>query len=126
MGYILLTEDDALLNRMYQEKLEHDGFIVKTAENGEDALALIKEEKPDLMLLDIMMPKMNGLEVLQHMKANSKTKHIPVIMLSNLAGGIEPQEAMKLGANAYMVKADNLPDIVIEKMKAILASLAEK
>jgi CheY-like chemotaxis protein len=121
MGYILLTEDDALLNRMYQEKLEHDGYTVKTAGNGEDALTLIKKEKPDIVLLDIMMPIMNGLEVLKRLKANPKTKHIPVLMLSNLAGGIEPEEAMALGADAYMVKAENLPDTVVEKIKEVLA-----
>ncbi len=122
MGYILLTEDDALLIRLYQKKLSHDGFEVRTAENGLEALALVKKEEPDLILLDIMMPKMNGLEVLKKMKDDPKTKSIPIIVLSNMSGGNDPDVALEMGAAAYLVKSDNPPDVVVAKVKEILAA----
>ena len=122
MGYILLTEDDALLIRLYQKKLSIDGFDVRVAENGLEALDIVKEEKPDLILLDIMMPKMNGLEVLKKLKSKAKTKHIPIIVLSNMSGGNDPDVALEMGAAAYLVKSDNPPDVVVAKVKEILTA----
>lgn len=122
MGYILLTEDDALLVRLYQEKFKRDGLEVRVAGDGEEALAVVHAECPDLILLDIMMPKMNGLEVLKKLKAKASTKHIPVIILSNLSDSKYPLQALELGAVDYLIKVDNPPDVIVAKTKEVLAA----
>lgn len=121
MAKIALIEDDALLVRMYQKKLESDGFEVVTAEDGKSGLDLIAKEKPDLVLLDIMMPVMNGFEVLEQLKKEESTKKIPVVILTNL--GTDEEDANKgleLGAIAYLIKSDVVPADVVAKAKEIL------
>lgn len=121
MAKILLVDDDALLVRMYQKKLENDGYIVATADDGETALQKVSELKPDLILLDIMMPKLNGLDVLAILKENQATANIPVILLTNVGGSDEDaQRGLEMGAVAYLVKASNRPKAVVEKVKEIL------
>lgn len=121
MAKILLVDDDPLLVRMYQKKLENDGYEVATADDGDLALKKVDEFNPDLILLDIMMPKVNGYEVLKKLKANTQTKNIPVIMLTNVGASDEDVEkGMELGAVAYLVKAGNRPVAVVEKVKEIL------
>lgn len=121
MAKILLVDDDALLVRMYQKKLENDGYIVATADDGEEALQRLQELKPDLILLDIMMPKLNGLNVLAILKENQATANIPVILLTNVGGSDEDaQRGLEMGAVAYLVKASNRPKAVVEKVKEIL------
>jgi len=119
---ILLVEDDPMVVRMYQRKLELEGFKVSLAFNGEEGLAALKKEKPDFILLDIMMPKMNGIEMLKMMKKDRETKDIPVVMLTNL--GDKPEDVQKckeLGAEDYWVKANVSLKEVVEKIKKILA-----
>ena len=107
--------------RMYQKKLVNDGVDVETAEDGEEALEKITSFDPDLLLLDIMMPKKNGLEVLEEMKNSDKMKNIPVILLTNVSGSEEDIErGLELGAVAYLTKAGNRPDAVLSKVKEIL------
>ncbi len=115
---VLLVEDDAMIVRMYQRKLEHDGFKLNLAFNGEEGLAAVKKERPDIILLDIMMPKMNGIDTLKALKADAQTKDIPVIILTNLGDRPEDVEKAKgLGAADYLVKANiSLPQLV-EKIK---------
>lgn len=122
MGYILLAEDDDLLVRLYHGKFKNDGYEVRAATNGEEALAEVMKEKPDLVLLDIMMPKVNGIEVLRRLKANLETQDIPVIALTNLSSAADTEKVLELGAVAYMVKADNLPSVVVAKVKEVLAA----
>lgn len=118
---VLLTDDDPMIIRMYQRKLEHDGFKVNLAFNGEECLEAVKKEKPDIILLDIMMPKMNGIDALKALKAGANTKTIPVIILTNLGDRPEDMEkAKQLGAAEYIVKANIcLPDLM-EKIKSII------
>lgn len=121
MAKILLVDDDALLVRMYQKKLENDGYIVATADDGESALQRVQELKPDLILLDIIMPKLNGLDVLAILKDNQATANIPVILLTNVGGSDEDAaRGLEMGAVAYLVKASNRPKAVVEKVKEIL------
>lgn len=121
MAKILLVDDDPLLVRMYQKKLENDGYAVETADDGDVALQRVDEFNPDLILLDIMMPKMDGYEVLKQLKANDSTRNIPVIMLTNVsATDADLEKGMELGAVAYLVKANNRPSAVVEKVKEIL------
>src|SRR3989344_492693 len=122
MAKILLVDDDSLLVRMYQKKLANDGYTVATAANGVDALQQVVDFKPDLVLLDIMMPKMNGLEVLSRLKDHPETSKLPVILLTNVgASDDDAQRGLEMGAVAYLVKASNRPKAVVDKVKEILA-----
>ncbi len=122
MAKILLVEDDPLMIRMYQRKLLNDGFEVDIAVNGEEGLVKVRSVNPDLMLLDRMMRKLNGLQVLERMKADPVLAKIPVIILTNLGGSQEDIEhGLELGAVAYLVKSAYRPDQVLSKVKEILA-----
>lgn len=104
---ILLVDDDPLIIRMYQNRLSTDGYKVCTAQNGEEALAEVAKEKPALILLDVMMPQMNGVETLKVLKKEEHTRDIPVIILTNLGDREEDvQNAKKLGALEYLVKSE--------------------
>jgi len=111
---ILLAEDDEFLQRMYATKLAGSGFEVLVASDGEKALALIKKNKPDVVLLDILMPKMDGFAVLEAVKTDPGTKSIPVILLTNLSEVSDIKKARKLGANDYLIKSHFLPSEVIK------------
>lgn len=120
---ILIVEDDELMSRMYQTKLTFDGYDVLTAFDGESGLAMAGKELPDLILLDVMMPKMDGLQVLEKLKADTKTKNIPVIILTNLGGMKSPEvKGMELGAVDYLIKSDMTPAQVVEKIKSHIKS----
>jgi two-component system alkaline phosphatase synthesis response regulator PhoP len=116
---VLLVEDDPMVVRMYQKKLTMDGYNVSLAFNGEEGLAAIAKDRPDIILLDIMMPKMNGFEVLNVLKNDESLKNIPVIVLTNMDDRSEHMEKIRqLGANDYLVKANtSLKDLsaIIEK-----------
>jgi DNA-binding response OmpR family regulator len=117
---ILIVEDDNFLLSMYKTKLELEDYSVLTAINGESGLKMVKEKKPDLILLDIIMPKMNGFDVLKEVRADKNVKNIPVIMLTNLGQKEDIKKSFKLGANEYMIKAHFLPSEVVEKVKKFL------
>lgn len=121
MAKILLVDDDALLVRMYQKKFENDGYEVETANDGDVILTKVSKSKPDLILLDIMMPKINGLDVLKKLQENKVTKKIPVILLTNVGGSDEDvNRGLELGAVSYIIKALNRPSLVVAKVKEIL------
>ncbi len=120
---VLLVDDDPLILRMYHRKLTDDGYAVATATNGEEALGQVAKEKPDLILLDVMMPKMNGVEVLKRLKADERTKDIPVIFLTNLGDSTDDMEKAKaLGASEYLVKAD----VSLKQLSERVASIVGK
>ena len=113
MARILLAEDDRFLRKAAEARLRQHGFTVFTAVDGEEALRLARAEKPDLLLLDLIMPKVQGFEVLKALKQDPATAAIPVIVLSNLGQERDVQQAMELGALAYFVKAHlSLQDLV--------------
>lgn len=114
---ILLAEDDIILSELYTERLKQEGFTVVHASNGEDALILVTETKPSLIILDIMMPKMNGLDVLKNLKENPETMNIPVIIVTALVQEIEKINKMMNQADAYIVKSEVLPGEIIEQVK---------
>jgi DNA-binding response OmpR family regulator len=121
MAKVMIVDDDPLMVRMYQKKLTNDGYDVMTAGDGMEALEKLESQKPDLILLDIMMPKLNGLDTLKKIKADSKTKDIPVIMLTNVGASDEDADrGLELGAVAYLVKAGNRPADVVSKIKEVL------
>lgn len=110
---ILLAEDDRFLRRAAEATLRQRGFTVLTAADGEETLRRARAEAPDLILLDLIMPKLQGFEVLRALKGDSATAHIPVIVLSNLGQPTDVQRTMESGAAAYFVKANlSLQDLV--------------
>ncbi|MFA6096782.1 MAG: response regulator [Candidatus Paceibacterota bacterium] len=117
---ILVVEDEATLQKALNDVLVGEGFDVVSALDGEKGFQLAKEEKPDIILLDIILPKMDGFEVLTNLKATEETKEIPVIILTNLSDLENIQKALDLGANTYLVKADFHLDDVLKKVKATL------
>src|SRR3990172_10946482 len=103
MAKILIVEDDLLVSRMYQRAFISEGFNVDLAANGREGLKKAQEGRPDLVLLDIMMPEMNGLEVLSALKTDEALKAIPVVVLTNLSGTRDAEAAMAKGAAEYLV-----------------------
>ena len=118
---ILLVEDDKFLRDLCLRKLEKTGFKVLTAFDGEEGLKKIKEEKPILVLLDIVLPGLSGFEVLKQIKTNPQTASIPIIVLSNLGQKEDIEKGINLGAEDYIIKADNTPNEIVEKVEEIMA-----
>jgi DNA-binding response OmpR family regulator len=114
---ILLVEDDFFLGDIYQTKLAVEHFDVSVAQDGVEGVRKAVAEQPDLILLDIMLPKMDGLEVLKKLKEDEKTKHIPVILLSNLGQDFVVKGGIEMGAVDYLLKSDLTPREVIQKIK---------
>lgn len=117
-----MVEDDPFLQSMYMTKFELEGFEVYSANDGELGAALALEKIPDIILLDILMPKMDGFEVLQHLKADKKTSNIPVIMLTNLNQKEEVEKCLVLGADDYLIKAHFMPTEVVARIIKLLNS----
>ena len=126
MAKILIIEDDALISRMYKKALSFEGFEVAVARNGREGLEEAQRTSPELILLDIMMPKMNGLEVLQRLKADEKLKKIPVVVLTNLSGTQDAQKAKQLGAKDYLVKSEYKPKEIADKIKSMIGGSPQK
>jgi DNA-binding response OmpR family regulator len=117
---ILLVEDDAFVSDIYQTRLEQEGYGLVLASNGMEAMKKIEEGIPDLILLDIVMPYMDGLEVLKKLKAQEKWKKIPVIILTNLSQKEEVEEGLGIGADDYLIKSHFTPTEVVGKVRNIL------
>ena len=120
MKKILFIEDEEALQKTLGEVLKQEGFEVVSAFDGEAGLNLVKSAKPDLILLDLVMPKMTGFEVLTKLKADEETKNIPVIVLTNLESIGDVGKAIEAGATTYLVKAQYSLDEVLEKVKKAL------
>lgn len=117
---ILLVEDDEFLAELYATKLKLEGFEVVLAPDGEKGVKLAKSKAPDLILLDIILPKMDGFEVLKEIKADPATKPIPVILLTNLSQKDEVKKGLSLGAVDYLIKAHFMPSEVVQKITQVL------
>ncbi len=117
---ILLIEDDPFLLSMYSTKFEIEGYAVACAEDGVKGLKMAEVEKPSIILLDVMMPKMNGFEVLEGLKKKDNIKDIPVILLTNLNQKNEIEKGLSMGAIDYLIKAHFMPSEVVEKIKQVI------
>lgn len=117
---ILIVEDDVMLNKIYQTKLGLLGYSVYSSYDGDEGLKKADDLMPDLILLDLMLPKKNGFEVLETLKQNLKLNHIPVIILSNLGQEADISRAMQLGAVDFLVKSNVKLESVISKVEDIL------
>lgn len=117
---VLLAEDDIFVSDIYNLKLQKEGFEVILVPDGREAIKRLETETPDLIMLDIMMPYMDGMDVLEAIKKDDRLKNIPVLMLTNLSEKENIEKAMKMGANDYLIKAHFTPSEVINKVKALL------
>jgi DNA-binding response OmpR family regulator len=118
--HVLLVEDDVFLSGIYQKKFEMEGFKISAADNGEKGLADAKKKKPDIILLDVLLPKMDGFSVLKELKADPSVKNIPVILLTNLGQKDDVAKGLEAGAVDYMIKAHFKPSEIVEKVKQVL------
>lgn len=118
---ILIIEDDPLLVNMYKTKLTMEGFNVLTAEDGQQGLRLAVQQKIDFILLDIMMPKMSGIELLTSLRQSIRGKSIPVIVMSNLIDEDKVKQATALGVKEFLVKSNVTPSQVVEKIRQYIA-----
>jgi len=117
---VLVVEDDAILRKTLVEFLKKENFEVESASDGEEGIEKAKSGDYDAILLDIIIPKKNGYEVVKEMKANDSTKNIPIILLTNLDRVEDIQKALDLGATTYLVKADYKLEEISKKVKEIL------
>lgn len=122
MAKILFVEDDPLIVKIYSTRLTADGYQVLAAENGEEGLRIAEQELPDLVVLDIMMPKMDGYAVLEKIRANEKLSLIPILIYSNLTQEEEIARAKKMGATEFITKANVSPTEMVAKIKQYLPS----
>jgi DNA-binding response OmpR family regulator len=120
MTTIAIIEDDQVISQMYRMKFESDGFAVHVATNGKDGITLVEETTPDVILLDMQMPGMNGDEALAEIRKHDWGKHIPVIVLTNLGEEEAPKNLRSLGIESYIVKADLTPRQVVDRVKQTL------
>lgn len=120
MTKIVIVEDDQVINQMYRMKFEAAGFDVATASDGEAGVAMVHKTKPDIILLDLQMPHMDGATALQHIRKESWGEKIPVIILTNLGAEEAPKELKTLGIHSYIVKAELTPSQVLARVKEAL------
>jgi DNA-binding response OmpR family regulator len=119
---IAIIEDDQAISQMYRIKFESEGYIVETAENGVLGLELAEKMKPDIILLDLMMPEMNGDEMLAKLRKTSWGKNIKVVILTNVGEQEIPEPVKEMGVSAFILKADMTPRQVVEVIKKQLAA----
>ena len=119
MKKILFVEDEESLQRVIKDALEKNGYGVISALDGENGIILAKKEKPDLILLDLILPKKDGFEVLEELKKDKETVAIPVIVLTNLEGGADIEKALSAGAKTYLVKSNYSLEDVLAKVRNV-------
>ena len=124
MPKIAIVEDDQAISQMYRIKFEADGYEVETAENGKIGLALAEKMRPDIILLDLMMPEMNGDAMLVELRKTDWGKNIKVIILTNMGEQEVPENIKQLGVSAFILKADMTPRQVAELVKSRLTENA--
>jgi two-component system alkaline phosphatase synthesis response regulator PhoP len=126
MKKIIIVEDEEILRNLLKKKLESEGYEVEVAEDGEEGIRKIREVKFDLILLDIIMPKMGGFDVLEAMQKDENISEIPVVVVSNSGQPVEIDRAQKLGAKDWVVKTEFDPQEVIKKVKEQIGSSDEE
>lgn len=122
MTKIAIIEDDQVISQMYRIKFESEDFDIETADNGKLGLDLIKSMQPDIVLLDLMMPEMNGDEMLLELRGEDWGKDLKVIILTNVGEQEIPKEVRELGVSAVILKADMTPSQVVALVKKVLAN----
>ena len=118
--HVLLVEDDTFLANIYKTKFEMEKFKISTADNGVSGYEDAKKKQPDIILLDILLPKIDGFMVLEKLKADPETKDISVILLTNLGQKDDVEKGLEMGAADYLIKAHFKPSEVVEKVYKVL------
>lgn len=121
MSKVLIVEDDHFYQKIYKHKFEISNYEVEVAGDGEECLEKVKLFRPDIILMDIMMPKMDGFATLEQLKKDDELKNIPVIMLTNLSSGADKGEVIKKGAIECLVKSDLTPDEVLAHVEKVIS-----
>lgn len=116
--HILLVEDDPAVSGMYKLKLEMEGYRVTVCADGEEGLRMAREEKPQLIFLDIRLPRMDGMTVLEAMRGDDRTRHIPVVILSNYGEPPLIERGLRLGAREYLLKSETTPSSVAARARS--------
>lgn len=117
---VLLVEDESMIVDMYKMRLEEEGFEVLVTDKGTEAFEIASKEKPNIILLDVILPEIDGFSVLQMIKGDSKTKNIPVMMLTNLGQESDKEKGSQLGAVEYFIKSQHTPADVLSAVKKIV------
>lgn len=120
MPRILMIDDDTFFLAIYKKKFEAEGFEVATASNGEDGLRCASDKHPDIIMLDLVMPRVDGFQVLERLKADSVTSHIPVYICSNLCQQVDIDRCKSLGAAGYAIKAQTTPEEAVKQINRLL------
>ncbi len=123
---ILIAEDDKLLSSSLEQALKGAGYDTLTAFDGEEALKTVKAERPDLVLLDVVMPKLDGLSVLWEMKADSDISDIPAVVLTNMGDMDTVSQIMSAGGTDYLLKSDQSLDMILDKINEVLTRVSKK
>lgn len=123
---VLLVEDEDFIRDLYKRQLDLSGFATDAFPNGTEGLQALTQKKYDLILLDIMLPDTNGLEILKKIKQDPASKDTPVVMLTNLGQEVVIKEGFELGAEGYLIKASLTPSQVVQELKNILAQHQSK
>ncbi|MEK7534022.1 MAG: response regulator [Patescibacteria group bacterium] len=123
---ILLIEDEDYIREIYKEELEASGFTVDGFPTGGQGLDAFHKNTYDMVVLDIVLPDINGLHVLKAIKGNSLKKNVPVLLLTNLDQDIIVKQGLEFGAEAYLEKVANTPDTIVDKIKSILEAIEAK
>ncbi|HOX41075.1 MAG TPA: response regulator [bacterium] len=117
---VLLVDDDMTLHQMYAERLKAEGYTIVSAYDGEEALEKAPKEKPDVILLDIMMPKVNGIDVMRKLRDDEETANIPIILLTALVQEISKVKAMMKAKDSYLIKSEIMPADVVKSIEAAI------
>jgi DNA-binding response OmpR family regulator len=117
---VMIVDDDLVLRQMYGERLKAEHYEIIEAGSGQEALDILKDKHPDIILLDVMMPKMNGIDVLKTIRADENTKDIPVIILTALLQQIDQIKSLLNEKDSYLTKSTTLPAEVVKKVQAVL------
>jgi len=120
MAKILIVDDDMTLRELYEERMKREGYVIVSASDGEEAIKKVQEEKPDLILLDIMMPKINGIDVMKMLREKEATADIPIILFTALVQEIGKVKEMMKPFDEYLVKSEIMPKDVIGKIEECL------
>ncbi len=126
MHKVLIIEDEDNIREVYKEELESSGFVVRACSTGQQGLDIFFQEDFDLVLLDLVLPDISGLYILEKIKKDSVKKTVSVVILSNLDQDIIVRQGLKLGAETYLQKVANTPDVIVDKIKGILEKVSAK
>lgn len=120
---ILIVDDDMTLRELYEERIKAEGYTILSASDGEEAIEKATKEKPDLLLLDIMMPKINGIDVMKMLREKEETKNIPIIILTALIQEIDKIKGMMKPYDSYLIKSEIMPKEVVDAIQKSLSKV---